>query len=115
MMRKRFNPALAIGLGTIGLLPVAAGAAPLSSWYGRYIWEEPLGRIGGARPAEGAAAFVTYRLTLGQGGGPTACLLNAEGFQTYQHMRCTATPRGNAITVKYYGAAGESHRVSYRR
>ena len=115
-MRKILNVAIMVGVGSLSLsVPAAAGAAPLSTWYGHYIWEEPLGRIGGAAPTEGISAFITYDLKLGRAAGPTGCLLSAEGFQTYQHMRCTATPHGNAVTVKYYGTAGESHRVTYRR
>lgn len=76
--------------------------APLSAWNGRYVWEESLGRIGGASAAEGAASFVTYTLALGPANGPTGCTLEAQGFQTNTRMQCTATPQGAAVVIKFY-------------
>ena len=77
-------------------------STPLAAWNGRYVWEESLGRIGGATAAEGAAAFVTYTLALGPGNGATSCTLNAQGFQTNMRMQCTATPQGGAVVIKFY-------------
>lgn len=115
-MHRMSKAAVMIGLGMVALSVAApAGAARLADWYGRYVWEESLGRIGGATPAEGVAAFVTHTLTLGRSGGSTGCMLNAEGFQTDEHIRCTATPQGNALVVKFYGLAAQSRGATYRR
>lgn len=86
----------------------APQALPLTAWQGRYVWEEPLGRIGGSSPAEGVAAFVTHTLTLGPGSGATGCTLNAEGFQTYTRTICTATPSGPSVVIKFYKAGPEN-------
>jgi len=98
-----FKTAIALGFAAAALAtPSVAGAAPLATWYGTYVWEESLGRIGGSTPAEGAAAFVTRTLSLGPSAGATGCTLNAEGFQTYEQMKCTATPEGESVIIKFY-------------
>ena len=113
-MRAMLKVACVIGLG--GMMCTSPGtAAPLAGWQGRYLWDESLGRIGGSTPAEGAAAFVAYRLTVGRGGGVTGCQLDVEGFQTFRHIRCTVTPRGDSVIVKYYGQAPGARAEPYRR
>lgn len=100
-MFRSFTAAVTAGLATLALAPVAE-AAPLATWHGRYVWEESLGRIGGDTPADGLAAFVTTTLVLGPSAGPTQCRINAEGYQTYKQMQCTATPEMNALVIKFY-------------
>lgn len=102
-MRNYLKTILALGLASLSLTAApSANAAPLSTWYGTFQWEESLGRIGGSTPAEGAAAFVTYTLSLGPNAGSTGCQLKGEGFQTYEQMQCTATPQGEAVIIKFY-------------
>jgi hypothetical protein len=103
MMLTSFKTAIALGLAAATLAtPNVASAAPLGTWYGTYVWEESLGRIGGSTPAEGAAAFVTRTLSLGPSAGDTGCTVNAEGYQTYEQMKCTATPEGESVIIKFY-------------
>ena len=83
--------------------PQPQRATGLSSWHGRYLWEESLGRIGGASSSEGVASFVSYTLALGPGNGATGCTLSAQGYQTMMRMQCTATPSGaSMVTIKFY-------------
>lgn len=102
-MMKSFKAAFALGLvvssvvGTTGV-----SAEPLPTWYGRYVWEESLGRIGGSTPSEGVVAFVTYTLALGPNAGATGCRVSIEGFQRYETMKCTATPQMNQLIIKFY-------------
>lgn len=92
----------AAALGVVALMSVApASAAPLSGWYGKFVWEEPLGRIGG-EGADGVAIFVTHTLTLGPSAGPTGCRLDAEGYQTDRHWKCTATPEMGTVIIKLF-------------
>jgi hypothetical protein len=93
--------ALAAAATTLSIAaPVSA--APLSTWYGTYRYEESLGRVGGDTPTDGPAVFVTRTLVLGPRAGASGCRLDAEGFQTYQKMLCTATPEGRSLVVKFY-------------
>lgn len=102
-MMKSFKAALALGLSLTGMVgATGASAEPLPTWYGRYVWEESLGRIGGSTPSEGVAAFVTYTLALGPGNGATGCRISIEGFQRYETMKCTATPQMNQLIIKFY-------------
>lgn len=91
-------------LATALFAPVAAtpaAAQSLPTWYGSYVWEEALGRIGG-EGADGVAIFVTHRLTLGPAAGNTGCRLDAEGYQTDLHVKCTATPEPGQVVIKLY-------------
>ncbi len=89
-------------LGAAALLAAApASAAPLSGWYGKFVWEEALGRIGG-EGRDGVAIFVTHTLTLGPAAGPTGCRLDAEGYQTDRHWKCTATPEMGTVIIKLF-------------
>jgi hypothetical protein len=99
-MLKAIKATAALGLALAGV--PAATAAPLPEWSGRYVWEEPIGRIGGSTPADSLVAFVTYTLALGPGNGPAGCTLNGQGYQTYRRLQCTATPQGNSVIVTFY-------------
>ena len=102
-MLNTIKSTAALALALAAITPFApAAAAPLPEWYGRYVWEEPLGRIGGSTPSEGVAAFVTYTLAVGPGNGSTSCLLDAQGYQTNRRIQCTATPQGNSVIIKFY-------------
>jgi hypothetical protein len=91
--------ALAATLAPLAATP--ARAQGLASWRGTYVWEESLGRIGG-NGSDGFAAFVTRTLTLGPAAGSTGCRLNSEGFQTYEQIKCTATPEPGSVIIKLY-------------
>jgi hypothetical protein len=92
----------AAALGAVALMSAApASAAPLSEWYGKFVWEEALGRIGG-EGADGVAIFVTHTLTLGPSAGPSGCRLDAEGYQTDRHFKCTATPEMGTVIIKLF-------------
>lgn len=95
--------AVAIGIALTGATAMApVHAAPLPEWYGRYVWAEPLGRIGGSGASDGLVAFVTYTLTIRPSRGSTGCTITAEGYQTNKRMQCTATPERNSVVIKYY-------------
>lgn len=78
-----------------------AHAASTPGWDGAYVWEDPLGRIGGANAEEGVAAFVTYTLMIGIGTGETGCWLSIEGYQTDAEIACTATAQGTSLVVRF--------------
>ena len=99
-MLKLFKTAAALAIGAAAI--TSAHAAPLPGWYGHYVWEEEIGRIGGSTPAEGVTAFITYTLALGPGNGATGCMVHAEGYQTYEQLKCTATPQMDSLIIKYY-------------
>lgn len=102
-MMKFFKAAFALGLSVTGVVgATSASAEPLPTWYGRYVWEEPLGRIGGSSPSESVAAFVTYTLSLGPSAGATGCRVTIEGYQRYETIKCTATPQMNQLIIKFY-------------
>lgn len=104
-MLKSIKSAILLGLSTIAVAtPTMAHAqsAALRAWYGQFLWEESLGRIGGSTPSEGAAAFVSYTLTLGPDAGPSGCMLRGEGFQTNEQLKCTATPELGSVIIKYF-------------
>ena len=103
----------AIGAGLAAAVATPA-SAQVAGWNGRYVWEEPLGRVGGNNPRESVAIFVTYTLSLGAGNGPTGCLLRAEGYQTNVRMQCTRTPQGNSLIVKFYRFASPARGSRYR-
>ncbi|HXH16422.1 MAG TPA: DUF5991 domain-containing protein [Sphingomonas sp.] len=99
-MLKSMKTVVALGIATfVAVAP--ASAAPLSGWYGKFVWEEALGRTGG-QGSDGIAIFVTHSLTLGPAAGPTGCRLDAEGFQTDRHWKCTATPELGSVIIKLY-------------
>jgi hypothetical protein len=81
----------------------AAAPAQVAGWTGRYVWEEDVGRHGGNDPRDNIAAFITYRLQVGPGAGPTGCRLEGQGLQTNKRIQCTVTPQGRSAIVKFYG------------
>jgi hypothetical protein len=83
------------------MLAAAPASAALSEWYGKFVWEEALGRIGG-EGRDGVAIFVTHTLTLGPSAGPTGCRIDAEGYQTDRHWKCTATPEMGSVIIKLF-------------
>jgi hypothetical protein len=99
-MLKTICTAAAVATAVLAA-PSPADAQSIATWYGRYVWEEPLGRVGGPG-RDGVAIFVTRTLTLGAAAGPTGCLLKSEGYQTFETMRCTATPAQGTLTIKFY-------------
>lgn len=107
-MKSILTAAAAAGISLCAA--TAAQAAPLPTWFGEYVWEESLGRIGGDTKAEGLAAFVTYQLSIGPGNGPTGCRLTAEGYQRYEQMACTAMPQMNSLVIKFYSSDGGRER-----
>lgn len=101
-MFKSIKTAIALSLATAAVaIPTASSAAPLPTWYGSYVWEESLGRIGG-EGRDGIAAFTTYRLTLGPATRDTGCMVNIEGYQRYEQLKCTATPELDKLIIKLY-------------
>ncbi len=92
----------------IALLFAAPAAAQPAGWSGRYVWEEDVGRHGGTTPSDSIVAFITYTLAVGPGTGPTGCMLNGQGFQTNKRIRCTVTPQGKSIVVKFHGYGADN-------
>jgi len=72
-----------------GLLSSAASAT--SPWDGTYLFEQSIGT------GSNVKLFVNHKLTL----GPDGCRIDAEGYQTYEHILCTATPSGNKLDVLF--------------
>lgn len=102
-MFKTIKTALALTFATAAVaIPTVSSAAPLSTWYGTFVWEESLGRIGGDTPQDGIAAFTTYRLTIRPAARDAGCIVNIEGYQRYEQLKCTATPEGEKVIVKLY-------------
>lgn len=102
-MFNTLKSAVALGLtATAAMLPVAASAAPLPTWYGSYVWEEPLGRVGGESRADSVAVFTTYRLSLQPAVRDTGCTVRIEGYQRYEQFKCTATPEGEKLIIKMF-------------
>ena len=81
---------LALGLASAPLaaMPVLA-AGP---WDGTYIYEQGLGKNPG-----GIALFVTHTLTI----NGSECRIDAEGYQTDEHIRCKATANGDKLDVTF--------------
>lgn len=99
-MLKAIKTAAVLCAATL-MTAVPASAAPLSGWYGKFVWEEALGRIGG-EGRDGVAIFVTHTLTLGPSAGSSGCRLDAEGYQTDRHWKCTATPEMGSVIIKLF-------------
>ncbi|WP_294261285.1 DUF5991 domain-containing protein [uncultured Sphingomonas sp.] len=76
----------------------AAPAMAQPGWNGTYVFESDLGRDA---VGQGYAIGVEHRLTLGRGG----CRLTAEGFQSNEDIRCTATPTANGLRIAFKGYA----------
>ncbi|WP_156348979.1 MULTISPECIES: DUF5991 domain-containing protein [unclassified Sphingomonas] len=117
-MRTRFAATTTI---TLSLAAMAAtfttpASAQDAGWNGRYVWEENVGRHGGNTPTDSIVAFITYTLGVGPGNGPTGCTLNGQGFQTNKRIRCTVTPQGKSIVIKFHGYGADNMFDSgYRR
>lgn len=94
-------------------LSAPAHAASTPGWDGTYIWEDPLGRVGGSNAAEGVAVFVTYTLTIGLGTGETGCWLTIEGYQTDQEIACTAVAQGTSLVVKFDSLVNSARPARY--
>lgn len=99
-----------VGLSLAAAAAMVASPAPaeVAAWNGRYVWEEGVGRHGGPDPRDSVAAFITYTLSIGPGNGPTRCTLNGQGFQTNKRIRCTLTPQGKSIIVKFQGYGADN-------
>lgn len=90
---------LAITAITAMAMMAAAPAMAQPGWNGTYVFEADLGRDGAGA---GNAIGVEHRLTLGGRGG---CRLTAEGFQSNEDIRCTATPTANGVRIAFKGYA----------
>lgn len=84
---------LIVAAAITAALPATA-AAP--GWAGRYSFENGLGRNAG-----GYYMTVAHRLTIGARG----CRLDAEGYQTDDHILCRAVPAGNTLSVNFVSYA----------
>ena len=82
--------AVTLALG-IALAPLAAAHAA-GPWDGTYIYEQGLGKNPG-----GIALFVTHTHTI----NGSQCRIDAEGYQTNEHIRCKATANGDKLDVTF--------------
>jgi len=101
-MKTKFFSVATIGL-TLGVIATSPACAQIAAWQGRYIWEENVGRNGGPDPRDSVTAFITYTLHLGPSAGSTGCRLDGQGLQTNKRIRCTVTPQGRSVVVKFHG------------
>lgn len=81
---------LSLGLLVAPLATMPALAA--GPWDGTYVYEQGLGKNSG-----GIALFVTHTLTI----NGSECRLDAEGYQTNEHIRCKATANGDKLDVSF--------------
>lgn len=82
-------------IASMAMASVAAPAAAQPGWTGSYNYYVDEGRDGAGA---GNAIGVDYRLTLG---GRAGCRLTAQGFQTNQDIRCTATPVRGGVRIAF--------------
>lgn len=68
----------------------SATALAVSPWDGAYLYEQPIGPGAG-----GLQLFVNHKLTI----GGNSCRIDAEGYQTYEKIRCKAAPNGDKLDV----------------
>jgi hypothetical protein len=69
---------------------MSGAALAASPWDGTYLYEQPIGPGSG-----GLKLFVNHTLTLTADG----CRIDAEGYQTYEKIRCKAVPNGDKLDV----------------
>jgi hypothetical protein len=81
--------AVILALGVLAPLVTALAAGP---WDGIYVYEQGLGKNPG-----GIALFVTHTLTI----NGSDCRIDAEGYQTNEHIRCKATANGDKLDVAF--------------
>jgi hypothetical protein len=75
------------------LAPLAAvSALAAGPWHGTYVYEQGQGQNPG-----GIALFVTHTLTI----NGSDCRIDAEGYQTDEHIRCKATANGDKLDVAF--------------
>ena len=84
---------LSLVLAPLALLSALA-AGP---WDGTYVYEQGLGKNPG-----GIALFVTHTLTI----NGSECRIDAEGYQTDEHIRCKATANGDKLDVTFMELQG---------
>ena len=78
---------------SLALSPLAlASAVAAGPWDGAYVYEQGLGKNAG-----GIALFVTHTLTI----NGSECHLDAEGYQTDEHIRCKAVANGDKLDVTF--------------
>jgi len=82
--------AVILALG-VALAPLVAAQAA-GPWDGTYVYEQGLGKNPG-----GIALFVTHTLTI----NGSDCRIDAEGYQTNEHIRCKATANGDKLDVAF--------------
>jgi Family of unknown function (DUF5991) len=79
--------ALAAGLSA-GWMATAAVAAP--PWDGTYLYEQTVGAVSGD-----IKLLVNHKLMIDLDN----CRLDTEGYQTFEQIRCRATPNGDKLEV----------------
>lgn len=84
--------------------PAAIAAPAPSGWDGRYVYEEYAGRTAGGSPI-----MVTWTLTI----RPGHCSIHAEGYQTFEDLRCGTTAKGNTLAVRWISYADGSLQNQY--
>jgi hypothetical protein len=77
-------------LGLAALFAALTPAVAASPWDGTYLYEQPIGPGAG-----GLQLFVNHTLTVTADG----CRIDAEGYQTYEKIRCRAMPNGDRLDV----------------
>lgn len=82
-------------LAILALTTMAAPAAAQPGWNGTYRYSVDQGRDGAGA---GNAIGVDYKLMLG---GRAGCRLTAQGFQTNEDIRCTATPVRGGVRIAF--------------
>jgi hypothetical protein len=70
----------------------AQGNTRAAAWYGDYVYEHFAGETAG-----GSSINFTYRLHLGDDG----CRIDIEGYQTDQHIVCTARMQGQSLLIAF--------------
>lgn len=83
-----------------GAIMATAGIAAPPAWQGSYMFEQSLGQ----NLTKEVALFVNHRVQI----GPKSCRIDAEGYQTDEHLLCTAIPRGDAIELRFRSYADGS-------
>lgn len=83
-------------IGLLGFTAATGGSAQTSpraaAWYGDYSYEHFAGETAG-----GSSINFTYRLHLGDDG----CRIDVEGYQTNEHILCSARMQGQSLLIAF--------------